>query len=562
MLKPSCRAAAFILVLHLPAHPAAHAAPPKPSPSLAERIDASLAQLYRSDGPGATVIVIKNGKTVFRKAYGMADIAKKQALTPDTALRIGSITKQFTATAILMLADEGKLKLDDDITRYLPDYPTHGRRITIEHLLTHTSGIVSYTGKQGYMADMARDMTVGEMIDRFKDDPLEFEPGSDWRYNNSGYFLLGAIIGKVSGLSYADFLQQRIFTPLGMTHTAYEGHELRAFPHAQAYTPDADGFRPSPRLSMTQPYAAGALVSSVDDLARWDAAIDKGKLLKASTWKRALTSHTLRSGRNTGYGYGWEIISLRGAPAVAHGGAITGFRSYALRLPEQHIYVAVLSNADGQVTSPDGPARRAAALVMGKPYPEYQAVVSGPGLLDAYAGLYRLDDKANWTVRRQDDGLTMQAPSGTLIPLRAFSDGGFFAPGSVDWIEFRRDAKGAVSELVLHRDEGDKVNPRVGAVIARKAVAISHATFDARVGRYRFAQGFEVELTREGERLFAQATNQPKLEIFALDENAFFSDAVNAELRFNDADPANAVVLDQGGTRMNGVKLDAAPAGP
>ena len=561
MPKPSCRAAAFILVLHLPAHPAAHAAPPKP-PSLAERIDASLAPLYRPDGPGATVIVVKDGKKVFRKAYGMAGIAKKQTLTSGTALRIGSITKQFTATAILMLADEGKLKLDDDLTRYLPDYPTHGKRITIEHLLTHTSGIVSYTGKPGYMADMARDMTVGEMIDRFKDDPLEFAPGTDWRYNNSGYFLLGAIIEKVSGLPYADFLQQRIFTPLGITHTAYEGHELRVFPHAQAYTPDADGFRPSPPLSMTQPYAAGALVSSVDDLARWDAAIDEGKLLKASTWKRALTSHTLRSGRNTGYGYGWEIISLRGAPAVAHGGAITGFRSYALRLPEQHIYVAVLSNADAQVTSPDGPARRAAALALGKPYPEYKAIVPGPGLLDACAGLYRLDDKANWTVRRKGDGLTMQAPGGPLIPLQAFSDGGFFAPGSVDWIEFRRDAQGAVSELVLHRDEGDKVNPRVGAVSARKAVAISHAAFDARVGRYRFAPGFEVELTREGERLFAQATNQPKLEIFALDENAFFSDAVNAELRFNDADPANTVVLDEGGVRMNGVKLDAAPAGP
>ena len=504
--------------------------------------------------------MVKDGKTVFRKAYGMADIAKKQALTPATALRIGSITKQFTATAILMLADEGKIKLDDDINRYLPDYPTHGQRITVEHLLTHTSGIVSYTGKQGYMAGMAKDMTVGEMIDRFKDDPLEFEPGADWRYNNSGYFLLGAIIEKVSGQSYADFLQRCIFTPLGMTHTAYESHELRAFPHAQAYTPDADGFRPSPRLSMTQPYAAGALVSSVDDLARWDAAIAKGKLLTASSWKRALTPYRLSSGKSTGYGYGWEIIAVRGVPAVAHGGAITGFRAYALRLPTEHIYVAVLSNADGRVTSPDGPARRAAALAMGKPYPDYQAIVPASGLLDAYAGLYRIDDKANWTVRRQGGGLTMQAPGGPLIPLQAFSDQGFFAPGSVDWIEFRRDAKGAVADLVLHQDDGDKVKPRVGAVSARKAVAISHAVFDARVGRYRFQQGFEVELTREGERLFAQATNQPKLEIFALDENAFFSDEVNAELRFNDADPANAVVLDQGGVRMNGVRLDAAPS--
>jgi len=551
MPKPACAIIAAYLIVSLPAG----AAPVAPGPSLAERIDASLAPLYRSDTPGAAVIVVKDGKTVFRKAYGLADVAKKQALTPDTALRIGSITKQFTATAILMLMEEGKLRLDDDITRHLPGYPTHGKRITIEHLLTHTSGIPSYTGKPSYMADMAKDMTVAEMIDTFKNDPLEFAPGAVWRYDNSGYFLLGAIIEKVSGQTYAAFLQQRIFTPLGMTHTAYEGHERRAFPHAQGYSPDATGWRPSPRLSMTQPYAAGALVSSVDDLARWDAAVSSGKLLTPANWQRAFTPYTLDDGTRTGYGYGWEITTLRGVPQVSHGGAITGFRSYALRLPEQHIYVAVLNNADAGVVSPDGPALRAAAIALDKPFPEYRAIALAPARLDAYTGRYRGGDKADWTVRRSGDKLTMQAVSGPLIPLQAFSDNGFFAPGSVHWVEFRRDARGEVADLVLHLGDSASVKPRVGTVAARKAVPISHAAFDARAGRYLFPQGLVIELTREGDRLFAQATNQGKLEIHALSDNAFFSDEVDAEMHFDDADPVNGVVLVQGGQVMPGTRL-------
>jgi CubicO group peptidase (beta-lactamase class C family) len=523
--------------------------------TLADRIDAAIGPDYRPDAPGATVIVVKDGKTVFRKAYGLADLATRRPLTPDTALRIGSITKQFTAAAILMLAEEGKLSVGDEITRYLPDYPTHGQRITIEHLLTHTSGIPSYTGKPGYLQGMGRDMTVAQIIGSFKDDPLEFAPGSQWRYDNSGYVLLGAIIEKVSGMPYADFLQKRIFTPLGMTHTAYEGHERTAFAHAVAYSPDPEGFKPSPHLSMTQPYAAGALVSSVDDLARWDAAISSGKLLKAANWQRAFTPYTLTSGTKTGYGYGWEIRTLHGQPEIGHGGAITGFRSYALRLPEDKVYVAVLSNADAGVVVPDGPAHKAAAIVIGKPFPDFKPSAIDPRLLDAYTGLYRIDDKANWTVRKSGRGLTLQAPHGAQISFQAFSETGFFEPGSVHWVEFTRDKDGAVTDMTVHLGDRDIVSPRAGNVIQRKAVPISHAAFDARAGRYAFPQGLVIELTREGDRLFAQASNQPKLEIFALDDNAFFSDAVDAELHIDPADPINGVVLDQAGKQLKGKKI-------
>lgn len=200
MLKLSAVCIAALILLHTPdsAAQAGAVATASADQPVAARIDGLFAPLFKANEPGATVIVTRDGQTVFRKAYGMADAAKGVALTPDTSMRLGSITKQFTAAGILMLAEEGKLALSDDITRFLPDYPTRGKRITIEHLLTHTSGIVSYTGKQGFGAMMNRDMPVTQMIDFFKNDPLDFEPGSVHKYNNSGYFLLGAVIEKVS----------------------------------------------------------------------------------------------------------------------------------------------------------------------------------------------------------------------------------------------------------------------------------------------------------------------------------------------------------------------------
>lgn len=454
--------AVCVAVLVLLGAPAVHA---QPAPAAAEaaqplaaRLEAAIAPYYKTNEPGATVIVVKDGKTILRKGYGIADTAGMKPMSADMSMRLGSITKQFTAVAILMLAEEGKLALTDDITRFFPDYPTRGKRITVEHLLTHTSGIASYTSRPEYLLTMSRDLTVGQMIDSFKNDPLEFEPGTRYRYNNSGYFLLGAIVEKVSGQPYATFLEQRIFAPLGMENTAYEGFERGKAPRAAGHTPGEKGYGPSAALSMTQPYAAGALVSTVDDLARWDAAIAAGKLLKPASWQRAFTPYRLADGKSTGYGYGWAVSELQGTPAVGHGGGINGFSTYALRLPQQQVFVAVLSNADSGVANPGMVANRAAAIAMGKPLPE------------------------------------------------------------------------------------------------REGVKIANASFDTRVGRYELAPGFVLTLSREGERFFAQATGQGKLEIFAQNETVFFAREVEAEVRFDGAD-SSYLVLHQNGRQIKARRL-------
>jgi CubicO group peptidase (beta-lactamase class C family) len=207
-------------------------------------------------------------------------------MRPENSLRLGSITKPFTAAAILLLADEGKLALTDSISRYLPGYLAEaGEAMTIEQLLTHTSGVPEYSAKPDLKPASKRNLSVSQVIDAFKNDSPRFEPGTRFAYSNSGYFLLGAIVEKVSGMSYASFLRQRIFLPLNMRSTGYEGEEGGDILPATGYTLRDREFVRAPEISMSLAYSAGALVSTVDDLARFDAAISAGSLLKPATWQ-------------------------------------------------------------------------------------------------------------------------------------------------------------------------------------------------------------------------------------------------------------------------------------
>jgi CubicO group peptidase (beta-lactamase class C family) len=551
--------AVCVAVLVLLGTPVAHAvdAPvaAEAAQPLAARIDAAIAPYYKAGEPGATVIVVKDGQTVLRKGYGIADTAGMKPMSADMAMRLGSITKQFTAVAILMLAEEGKLALTDEITRFLPDYPTRGKRITVEHLLTHTSGIVSYTSRPEYPLTMSRDLTVTQMIDSFKNDPLEFEPGTAYRYNNSGYFLLGAIIEKVSGQPYAKYLEQRIFVPLGMENTAYEGFERGKAPRAAGHAPGEKGFGPSAALSMTQPYAAGSLVSTVDDLARWDAAIAQGKLLTPASWRRAFTPYALADGKSTGYGYGWEVRRLQGAQVVGHGGGINGFATYALRLPEEKVFVAVLSNAEDGVANPAVVANRAAALAIGRPFPDFKEVVLDAATLERYTGVYQVDQAVTRTFRRDGDTLVMQRSGRPSVRLKAFSPTGFFVPGGLEYFEFSSDGQGRVDSVTLHQDGERYKQARIADTpAARVAAKIANASFDTRVGRYQLAPNFVLALSRDGDRYYAQATGQPRLEIFPHSETVFFARDIEAEVRFDGAD-SSYLVLHQNGQQIKARRL-------
>src|SRR5690606_29278501 len=218
------------------------------------------------------VLVARKGEILYQKPIGLANVELGTPMKPDNVFEIGSITTQFTGVAVLMPLEPGTLSPDDDITRFLPAHPTHGHRISIHHLLTHTSGIKSYTELEKWTKEWRRDFTPQEMIDFFKDEPMTFAPGEKYAYNNSAYFILGYVIEKASGMTYEDFIEQRIFTPLGMTNSRY-GHKDEITPNRAAGYSSGVGVVNAPYLSMTQPYAAGSIMSTVGDLYRWNTAV-------------------------------------------------------------------------------------------------------------------------------------------------------------------------------------------------------------------------------------------------------------------------------------------------
>jgi hypothetical protein len=392
------------------------------------------------------------------------------------------------------------------------------------------------------------------MIDSFKNDPLDFEPGTQWRYNNSGYFLLGAIIEKVAGMSYAKFVEQRIFVPLGMAHTAYEGYERAPGVRAVGHTRTDGRFAPAAPVSMTVPYAAGALVSTVDDMARWDAAVSSGALLKAATWQQAFTPYKLADGASADYGYGWMFEQIRGEQVIWHSGSVGGFKAGGWRFPAQKVYVAVLGNGDSGALL-DAVASKAAAIAIGKPYPEFTAIAVEPKALDAFTGVYKSDNTQR--IFRADKGrLTMERNGRPVVALQAYSANGFFVPNTLDSMEFVRDAKGEVVQVSYRSGDKEIVQQRTGPVVERVVIQLAPAVLDGYVGRYQLTKDMHIDVTRDGDRLWGQPKGQKSVEFQATSQTQFFAPAVNADVTFDKAaDGVQQLTLNLGGRAMTGKKV-------
>lgn len=328
-----------------------------------DEIDRMLTRHFKPGEPGVSVIISQHGTILFRKAYGMANIQTGLALRPELPMRTGSITKQFTAAAIMLLAAQGKLSVTDDLEKYFPGLPWHGRHVTIEHLLTHTSGIRNYTALPQFGALVAKSVSVDEGIDFFKGATTEFQPGQRFAYSNSNYFLLGAIIEKVSGLPYSEFMQQNIFAPLHMTGTTIENDSSPTMA-VIGYSTSAKGVVSVPHYSMSWPFAAGALQTTGDDLVRWNNAITTETLLSRAAWEQMATDHRLNDGSRTGYGYGWFVRKLGGSTALEHGGDIGGFSADTWSFPKEEIFLAVLANNDSHEPAPDAIAEKIAKMIL------------------------------------------------------------------------------------------------------------------------------------------------------------------------------------------------------
>ncbi len=339
-------------------------------------IDAIVEAQFEQPGPGAAIAVVKDGALLHCKGYGLANIELGVAIQPNTVFRLASITKQFTATAIMLLEQHGKLNVNDALTDYLPDYPTGGHDIRLYHLLTHTSGIKSYTSIESFFGNLsAKDLSPQQLADVFKNEPFDFAPGAEYRYNNSGYALLGMIIEQVTGTSYADAIHELIFKPCGMEHSYYLSNEP-IIPHrASGYVRSGADLQNAAYLSMTSPYAAGALGSTVNDLVRWDRALADSLLLNQATLERMYTPFTLNDGKAIDYGFGWSLATYNGHRIAHHGGGIFGFSTYIARFPDDRATVIILSNLSG--TDVEQIVRKISRLLLGLP-----ALVRQPVALD------------------------------------------------------------------------------------------------------------------------------------------------------------------------------------
>jgi CubicO group peptidase (beta-lactamase class C family) len=536
----------------------------------------TLAHKYRQFN--GTALVAENGKVIYKGGFGMANMEWAIPNTPDTKFRLGSITKQFTSMLTLQLVEQNKIKLDATISDYLPDYRKDtGQKVTIHNLLTHTSGIPNYTAQPGFFENVSRNpYKVDEFVKKYASGNLEFEPGSKYNYSNSGYFLLGAIIERVTGKMYEQVLQENIFGPLGMKDTGYDHSDNIIPKRAAGYRKTPNGYTNAAYLDTSIPYAAGSLYSTVEDLYLWDQALYLDKLISAKS-KELMYKPFLED-----YAYGWVVTNAsfkqNGQPVqmIAHGGGINGFATTIARFPKEKNLIVLLDNTGQNV---ERVMDRIAKILYNQPYEApkmsiaeaLDKTIREKGIEAGISQYRELKAKQAATydfAENELNGLGYQLlRSGK--PKEAIE----IFKLNVEAYPQQSNPYDSLGEAYLATNQKDlaitnykkalELNPKnTNAVDVLKKlesppVKVDPAVFDAYVGEYELSPGFVLRVFREGDKLMTQATGQEKFEILPESETTFAPRAFPAKLTFiKDSDgKVTAVRLNQGGREINGKKI-------
>ncbi|MBW8685292.1 serine hydrolase [Chitinophaga rhizophila] len=412
------------------------------------KLDTIVSTYSRMHKLNGAVLVAQGGKILLNKAFGYQRTADSIRNEPATIFQLGSITKQFTATAVLKLAEEKKLSLQDKLSKYFPDYPK-GDSITIEHLLTHTSGIYNYTNNREFMQkEVSNPITREKALAMFKDKPLNFSPGAKWDYSNSGYSLLGYIIEKASGKPYEQVLREYIFGPLHMDHTGFDFKNLKDSKKSTGYFSITDSSSVlAPGVDSTVSFAAGAMYSTTGDLYKWHQAAQQHKILSKEDWEKAYTPFM------NNYGYGWQSDSIAGKRKVSHGGGIHGYVTSIQRVPEDDVCVIVLDNASGRDAGKI--AESLIAALYNQPYtlPKERVAIQVPvAKLQEYTGEYNLFPNFS-IVMSVKDNMLMGKPTGqSESPLFPEKEDFFFLKVVDAQVRFTRNEQQQVTGLILYQN--------------------------------------------------------------------------------------------------------------
>lgn len=544
-----------------------------------QKID-DLLKTYQEYGQfNGTVLVAEKGKVIYKKGHGMANMEWEIPNQPDTKFRIGSVTKQFTAALILQLVEEGKIKLDGKLTDYLPDYRKDtGDKVTIHQLLNHTSGIPSYTNGKFFREDSRDYYNPTDFVKKFSSGDLEFEPGTKWSYNNSAYFILGAIIEKVDGKSYAESLKTRILDPLGMANTGYDTHSPILKKRARGYQKTPEGFVNAPYLDMSLPYAAGSMYSTVEDLYKWDQALYDDKILSDES-KKLMFKPGLQD-----YGYGFFIQERpigktnQKVKVVQHGGGINGFNCLFTRVVDQKHLIVILDNvALGRYH--ENITNSIISILNGQPViaPKKSIAESlyktakekgGTAAVAEYRKLKATNpDKYDFAEGELNTlgyqilnlGKTKDAIEIFKLNVEMFPK----ASNPYDSLGEAYMKEGNKQLALVNYKKSVELNPNNANAIKfineleGKKVKVNPDVYDTYAGDYQITPNLILTVTREGDKLMGQATGQPKVEIEPVSETKFIVSVVNANVTF-DKDSSGKVIgltLIQGGQTIKAKKI-------
>jgi CubicO group peptidase (beta-lactamase class C family) len=523
--------------------------------ALAPRMDEYLNRLQRMNRFSGSVLVARNGQAILSRGYGLANRERNEPNTQQTKFRIGSVTKQFTAAAILLLQERGRLGVNDSICRFVADCPQTWQPVTIHQLLTHTSGIPNFTAFPEYGQLMTAPRTVAEIINTFRSRPLDFAPGTRFSYSNSGYILLGHIIERASNQTYGEFLRANVFAPLEMRNTGYATNEAALTNRAVGYTRDGDNIVVAQPIDMTVPFAAGGIYSTVEDLLKWDQALYTDRLLSRAS-RDAMFS---RPYAFSDYGYGWVMANEGGRRTILHGGAIDGFQSFIARFPDERATVIVLSN--NETTNDEQISRDLAGIMFGASVEmprERRAIALAPEILNRYVGRYQLAPNFIITVTNENNRLMAQATAQDKLELFAESETDFFYQAVDAQITFERDAQGLVTGMVLHQNGRHIPGRRLSDNERQSRINVDARTLATYTGEYQLAPNVIVAVRLEGGRLMTQITGQQPFELIAQSETRFLVGGIDAEVEFERDATQNrtaALIIRQNGNTMRAAKI-------
>jgi CubicO group peptidase (beta-lactamase class C family) len=553
---------------------------------VAAQIDSLLNRYYELGQFNGSVLVAQNGEVVYEAGFGWANREWSIPNTPDTRFRIGSITKQFTAVMILKLVEQGKISLDGKITDYLPAYPQEtGSQVTIHQLLTHSSGIPSYTGLPGFMAEHGRDpYPPDSLVAVFAPLELEFEPGSEFRYNNSGYFLLGLIVERVAGMPYDRALREMVLAPLGLDDSGYDHFSEVLQRRAAGYKQTYAGYENADYLDTSLPYAAGSMYSTVQDLFEWDRILYTDRVFTDTVMKQKMFTPYINN-----YGYGWGIRALQlggeSRTLISHGGGINGFRTGFWRLVDEKNTIIVFDNTEGQSV---GAIQRGIAAILYGDEPRWPVQSIAQAVYDVTAER-GVDSATAWywdaKENRPDEydfsepelnrlgyyylelGSFQTAIEVFKLNVEAYPDG-FNTYDSLGeaYMEAGQDELAIASyqkslELNPENDNARAMLQRLGIEapdVALEAITLPEEVLARYVGRYELQGGVIFTVTLDEGKLMVEAEGQEPVRLFPLSETRFGMDVVPGEVEFELDEEGNVAgfTLHQSGREIDGSRKE------